>query len=91
MRWTQHELANAAQMKESFVSRILDAEAANCTFKTAGRILLALGIRARLRQASNGSWAVWTSDGNRFEIEREDFAYGQEKIEIKTQIASASY
>lgn len=49
LEWTQAQLAHAAGMKESFVSRILHAEESNCTFKTAGRLLRAMGVRARLR------------------------------------------
>jgi len=43
--WTQKQLADAAGMKESQVSRIVHAES-NCTFDTAGRVLFALGLRA---------------------------------------------
>lgn len=42
--WTQRDLAREAGMKESFVSRIINADS-NCTFDVAGRLLFALGIR----------------------------------------------
>ena len=45
--WTQGELAMRTGMKEPQISRILTASA-NCTFDTAGRILFALGVKAKL-------------------------------------------
>jgi len=42
--WTQKQLANAADMQESFVSRVINAES-NCTFDVAGRLLFSLGVR----------------------------------------------
>jgi plasmid maintenance system antidote protein VapI len=44
---TQKEVAARSGMKESFITRLIHSEA-NCTFDTAGRILHALGIRAKL-------------------------------------------
>ncbi len=43
--WTQRDLAREAGMKESFVSRVVNADS-NCTFDVAGRLLFALGARA---------------------------------------------
>jgi plasmid maintenance system antidote protein VapI len=45
--WTQKALADAAGMKAPFLTRIIHA-AQNCTFDVAGRLLFALGIRAKL-------------------------------------------
>lgn len=45
--WTQKQLAQKVGMKESFVSRIIHANA-NCTFDVAGRILVAFENRPRL-------------------------------------------
>jgi len=57
--WTQRQLAEAAGMKEPFVSRVIHGDQ-NCTFDVAGRLLFALGIKARLtelREASRHSSA----------------------------------
>ena len=48
--WTQNQLAKAAGMRPQVLTRIIHA-ASNCTFETAGRILFALGIKARLVEA----------------------------------------
>lgn len=45
--WTQKQLADAAGMKESFITRIVHG-ASNCTFEVAGRILFALQVKAKL-------------------------------------------
>lgn len=44
---TQKQLAEMADMKESFITRIVHADS-NCTFDVAGRILQALGVKAKL-------------------------------------------
>ena len=49
-RWTQKKLADAAGMKSPFITRITHA-AQNCTFDVAGRLLFALGVKARLEEA----------------------------------------
>jgi len=41
--WNQKQLAKKANMKESFISRLIHAEA-NCTLEIVGRIHFALGI-----------------------------------------------
>jgi len=45
--WTQRRLAEAASMKEPLVTRLIHSDT-NWTADTAGRILFALGIRAKL-------------------------------------------
>lgn len=45
--WTQKKLAEKANMKESFITRIVHAEQ-NCTLDVIGRLLFALDIRANL-------------------------------------------
>ena len=45
--WSQRELAEKTGLKESFISRVVHSNA-NCTFETAGRLLFALGVRARI-------------------------------------------
>jgi len=44
---TQKQLAEMADLKESFITRIVHADS-NCTFDVAGRILQALGVKAKL-------------------------------------------
>ncbi len=44
--WTQKQLAESTGLKESFLSRVLHSDQ-NCTFETAGKILHALGVRAK--------------------------------------------
>jgi AraC-like DNA-binding protein len=46
-RWTQNRLANAAGIKPSYLTRVIHSNT-NCTFDTAGRILHALDVRAKL-------------------------------------------
>lgn len=43
--WSQRQLAEAAGMRESFISRVIHG-ASNCTFDVAGRILHAVGAPA---------------------------------------------
>lgn len=50
--WTQKKLAEAAGMKSPFITRITHA-AQNCTFDVAGRLLFALGIKAKLVLATS--------------------------------------
>jgi transcriptional regulator with XRE-family HTH domain len=52
--WTQKRLADATGMKESFVSRVIHGDQ-NCTFDVAGRLLFALGVRARLAEVPSSS------------------------------------
>lgn len=47
--WTQRQLAQAAGMKESRITRLIHSDA-NATFDVAGRVLRALGIRASLKE-----------------------------------------
>ncbi|KKL74080.1 hypothetical protein LCGC14_2068450 [marine sediment metagenome] len=47
--WTQRDLASRTSMKEPFISRIVHSNA-NCTLDTAGKLLFALGIHARIEQ-----------------------------------------
>ena len=47
---TQQKLAHAAGMKPPQITRLIHAST-NCTFDTAGRILHALGIKAKLVEA----------------------------------------
>lgn len=50
--WTPNQLAQATGLDESYVSDILHSDAV-CTLDTAGRLLFALGVRARIKQISN--------------------------------------
>ncbi len=52
--WTQKQLAKAARMKESFITRVIHAES-NCTFDVAGRLLFAAGVSAALAEASDSA------------------------------------
>ncbi len=49
LNWTQRKLAEHAGFKESFVSRVLHSDD-NCTLDTVGRLLHAVGVRARLHE-----------------------------------------
>jgi len=51
--WTQDRLAKEADVSQGQINRILHGER-NCTFDTAGRILFALGIRAKLKEVPEG-------------------------------------
>ena len=53
-RWTQATLAKKTGMKEPFISRVLHSNA-NCTLDTAGKLLFALGIRARFEETVSGA------------------------------------
>jgi hypothetical protein len=48
-KWTQARLAEAAGMKDSYLTRVIHSSQ-NCTFDGAGRILHALGVKAKLRE-----------------------------------------
>lgn len=50
--WTQRDLARRTSMKESFISRLVHSNA-NCTLDTAGRLLFALGVNARLAEVAS--------------------------------------
>ena len=52
--WTQSKLAKKTGMKEPFISRVLHSNA-NCTLDTAGKLLFALGIRARFEETVSGA------------------------------------
>ena len=51
---TQTRLAEAAGMKPQQLSRVIHSSA-NCTLDTAGRILFALGIRAKLAESDESA------------------------------------
>jgi ribosome-binding protein aMBF1 (putative translation factor) len=55
--WNQRALAREAGLKEPFVSRVIHSNA-NCTFDTAGKLLFALGARARIRETPDVKQAV---------------------------------
>jgi transcriptional regulator with XRE-family HTH domain len=57
--WTQHDLAVQADMKDSFISRVVNGSA-NCTLDTIGRIFFALGIKANIVQDAGSAVAAWT-------------------------------
>ena len=65
--WSQRDLAQETGLKEAYISRILHSDA-NCTFKSAGRILFALGIKVALLPESE--WAS-TGDPHGNEIHQE--------------------
>ncbi len=47
--WSQGDLALKANLKDSYVSRVIHSNA-NCTFETAGKLLFALGVNARIEE-----------------------------------------
>ena len=63
--WTQKQLAKAARMKESFITRIIHS-ASNCTFDVAGRLMFALGVRAKLAEAPVESLPAFTGQAITF-------------------------
>lgn len=92
--WTQRDLAERANFKESFVSRILHSDS-NCTLETAGRLLFALGTRAHFSEAGYvaGNTAdqitlkVVRTDGQEAPTERE--SAGSQVTTIYTTAANA--
>ncbi len=83
--WTQRDLASATSFKDSFISRLLHSNA-NCTFDTAGRVLFALGVDARIEEvpAREPAWFVIDSSGDRQEILTQDKTDGEEINNIQT-------
>ena len=49
-KWSPQKLAEETGLKESYISRVLDGDA-NCTLKTVGKLLHALGVRAKIRES----------------------------------------
>jgi transcriptional regulator with XRE-family HTH domain len=49
--WTQRQLAQKSGFKEPFISRLLHSSS-NCTFDTAGRVLRALGVEAKIEEVA---------------------------------------
>jgi transcriptional regulator with XRE-family HTH domain len=58
--WTQKRLAEAAGMKESFITRIVHGDQ-NCTLDVAGRLLFALGTKATLVAEEDMSYSRQSS------------------------------
>ena len=48
--WTQAQLAEKVERADAFISRVLHGDE-NCTLKTAGLLLWALGVRGRVTRA----------------------------------------
>ena len=70
--WTQKELARKTSFKDAFISRLLHSDT-NCTFETAGRILFALGIEAKLEEVRpTHSSAGMDSSGHTQAFSRQD-------------------
>ncbi len=85
--WTQKELARKTSFKDSFISRLLHSDA-NCTFETAGRILFALGVEAKLEEvrATHSSMEM-DSSGHTQAFSRQDQTDGKKIFKIqKTEI-----
>ena len=84
LNWTQHALAEKVQRPDSFISRILHGDDENITFKTAGLLLWAVGLRAEVCQPrSNESAYVVQGDI------LTGFEYGEEEeIEPKEEAVS---
>ena len=80
--WTQKELARKTSFKDSFISRLLHSDA-NCTFETAGRILYALGVEAKLEEvrAIHSSMEI-DSSGHTQTFSRQDQTNGKEIFKI---------
>jgi len=53
-KWTQASLAKAAGMKASYLTRVIHSSQ-NCTFEVAGRILHALGVKARIEEVQTAT------------------------------------
>ena len=81
--WTQKELARKTSFKDSFISRLLHSDA-NCTFETAGRILFALGVEAKLEEISEPHLASGIdSSSDKQTLLRQDFSDGEETFKIQ--------
>src|SRR5579862_5872761 len=79
--WTQTRLAKAAGMKPSFLTRIIHGTN-NCTFEVAGRIIFALGIRAKLVETSTTETPTYTTPSV-FYFQNWTTFYGKEKEQIE--------
>ncbi len=81
--WTQKELATKTSFKDSFISRLLHSDA-NCTFETAGRILFALGVEAKLEEvrATHSSMEM-DSSGHTQAFSRQDQTDGKKIFKIQ--------
>ena len=84
--WSQNDLARAAGMKPSFISRVMHSDA-NCEFETVGRILTALGLHGRLSATSDSGL---TNDDGYEVIADTGEDHGQTIIEASTTL-EASY
>ena len=81
-KWTQKELARKTSYKDSFISRLLHSDA-NCTFETAGRILFALGVEAKLEEVrETHSSMEMDSSGHTQTFSRQDHTNGDEIFKI---------
>lgn len=73
--WTQRELADAAQVKESLISRLVHADS-NCTLDTAAKVLFALGVRVSLEETASTLGQSKASTGGIIRLAR-DGTHGQ--------------
>ncbi len=81
--WTQKELARKTSFQDSFISRLLHSDA-NCTFETAGRLLFALGVEAKLEEISEPHLVSGIdSSGDKQTLLRQDLADGAEIFKIQ--------
>lgn len=78
--WTQKRLAQAAEMKESQITRVIHSDS-NCTFDVAGRLLAALGMRAELSEVAETSREDRIEDT--IDVFLNDTNYGEEETEIR--------
>ncbi len=87
--WSQKQLADAAQMKASFINRIIHGDS-NCTFDVAGRLLFALGIHVHfVEKAKPDQQVIATTETSSSLRIREVTGNGKKTIQIRsTETAS---
>ena len=85
--WTQKRLAEESGMKQAFISRLVHSDA-NWTRDTAGRMLHALGIRARFHRHPPVAWnTIVRTDGTNCWQAAEATTYGED-IELQEKAAT---
>jgi hypothetical protein len=78
--WTQKRLAHEAEMKESFISRVVHSNA-NWTSDTAGKVLFALGLTARVQEHHPETPALRVVPGD---VGRQVISYNREETNVES-------
>jgi plasmid maintenance system antidote protein VapI len=88
-KWTQASLARAAGMKPSFLTRIIHGSQ-NFTADVAGRILFALGAKAKLMEIHEDAEEIAQRNDNGIEIIKKGTAVGSIKFRQQISISDGS-